>query len=429
MKPGARVQAAIDILNQIAEEKNPAESVLKTWARKNRYAGSKDRAQIRSYVFDVIRNWSSLAWTMDSDAAHALIVGCLADHENEHPEWRDWFDGEGHNPEPLSPEEQEKLSKPRAEYKPDWVKHNVPEWLLPDLEKTFGVGLTDELAALNERAPIDLRVNRLKVVRKAARAHLRRADIATHATPHAEFGLRVEPPENSKLPDLTKIKPFLDGEFEIQDEGSQLVVSLANAGESQQVIELCAGGGGKTVALADAMKNKGQIFACDIDKRRLENIRPRMQRANVRNVQLRVLQDWSPKAGETDPDLEDLKGAVDLVVADVPCSGSGAWRRHPDAKWRLTETNLDHYRRAQARILQRAALLTKPGGAILYITCSVLESENDDQINAFLKSHDEFEVCKFDTDIPRKNTEFGTQLTPYTTGTDGFYISRLQRKL
>ncbi len=427
MKPGAQVSAAIDILQRISEVDRPAELVLRNWGRANRVAGSKDRAAIGQFVFQTLRHRSRCAWRINDDGPRSLIIGYLALSPRERSEWMGWFDGEDHSPSPLTDEERKKIEVgPEQEPTLDQVV-SVPAWLMSDFERTFGEEVEAELKALLSRAPIDLRVNSSKCVRKAARAHLKKQEIETRATPYTSYGLRIEAGSSIGARQLIQTKAFESGEVDIQDEGSQLIVEWCDVSEGMQVVDLCAGGGGKTIGLANAMKNKGQIYACDVNKKRLDNIKPRIKRADVRNVQVRQIADWTPTSGEVDPNLGDLSASADLVLVDAPCSGSGAWRRSPDAKWRLSESLLQQYTALQSQILARGAKLVKPGGALVYGTCSLLGPENDDQIAAFLANHPEFQVVEIETEVPVRRTELGLLLSPHKTGTDGYYVSRLRR--
>jgi len=338
-----------------------------------------------------------------------------------------WFDGEGHAPSPFTDVERQMIEKGPDE-KPtlDQVV-SIPKWLMSKFEQSFGDDVEAELTELLSRAPIDLRVNLSKCVRKAARAHLKKQGIETRATQYAPHGLRIEAGSGLGPRQLTQTKSFESGEVDIQDEGSQLIVEWCGVTDGMQVVDLCAGGGGKTLGLAGAMKNKGQVYACDVNEKRLNNIKPRLKRADIRNVQIRQITEWTPSDSELDPDLEDLSASADLVLLDAPCSGSGAWRRSPDAKWRLTEDTLQHYMALQSQVLNRGAKLVRPGGFLVYATCSLLSTENEDQVTAFLADHPEFQAESIETEVPARRSNLGLLLSPHKTGTDGYYVSRLKR--
>src|SRR5262249_17932718 len=238
-----------------------------------------------------------------------------------------------------------------------------------------------EGAALASRAPLDLRVNTLKSEPERAAAMF--AGLKPEPARWSPWGLRIRLPADAKSPAIHAEPAFLKGLVEIQDEGSQLAAMFSAASPGEQVVDLCAGAGGKTLAIAAMMQNKGQIFATDDDKRRLAPIHDRLKRAGARNVQVRT-----PKS--VGGQIDDLAGHMDLVVIDAPCTGTGAWRRNPDAKWRMRPGALEQRQKEQAEVLDRAVLLVKDGGRISYITCSVLEEENGAQIQAFLARHPEF---------------------------------------
>jgi 16S rRNA (cytosine967-C5)-methyltransferase len=282
-----------------------------------------------------------------------------------------------------------------------------------------------ELQALAARAPLDIRVNTLKCTRREAQHAV--PHLGAIETPHSPFGLRIRPGEDGRGPPLHAEPEFSRGWFEIQDEGSQLAALLAGAQPGEQVVDLCAGAGGKTLALAALMANGGQIYATDSDARRLAPIHDRLARAGVRNVQVRT-----PR-GRTDP-VADLDGKADLVLVDAPCTGSGTWRRNPDAKWRLRPGSLETRLKEQAAALDRAARLVRPGGRIAYVTCSVLPEENDGAIAAALGRHPSLEAAPHETARRLsaalagavRETVHGLQMTPLRTGTDGFYVAALR---
>ena len=271
---------------------------------------------------------------------------------------------------------------------PPHIAGDYPEWLDPSFAAVFGEARAEEGAALSSRATLDLRVNLLKSDRDAELAEL--AEYHPEPTGWSPWGLRIRTAPGAKSPAVQSEPAFIKGHIEIQDEGSQLAASLSGAMPGEQVVDLCAGAGGKTLALAAMMGNKGQIYATDTDKRRLAPIHARLERAGARDVQVRT-----PRgAAET---LDDLEGSIDLVLIDAPCTGTGSWRRNPDAKWRLRPGALDQRRKDQAVALDRAVPLLKAGGRIAYVTCSVLEEENGAQIREFLNRHGEFSVEKPET--------------------------------
>ncbi len=430
MTPAARLSAAIEVLADIADRRRPAPDALKDWGLSHRFAGSKDRAVIASLVYDALRRRASSAWLMASEAPRAVLLGSLLIQRGLGPtEIASFCTGEGHAPAPLDPAESAALADiRRLEAAPDDVRCDCPAWILPSLADVFGPALVAEMQALAARAPVDIRVNTLKCTRDQAEWELRHLN--PQRTPLSPDGLRFAVGDDGRGPSLQAEKPFFDGWFEIQDEGSQIVARLAGAAPGMEVVDLCAGGGGKTLALAALMENKGRIVATDADPRRLAPIYDRLSRAGIHNVETRP-----PKGKGHDP-LADLDGTTDLVVVDAPCTGTGTWRRNPDAKWRLRPNALALRVSEQAAVLDRAARLVRPGGRILYITCSVLPEENDEAVASFLARHkgfgalaaaDSFRGAPFDP-LPWSTPAGGLQLSPLRSGTDGFYARVLVRR-
>jgi len=438
MRPGARLAAAIEVLSIFERNPAPIEKLLKQWARRSRYAGARDRAAVAERVFSVFRRRSECVAAMQGrDDARALVIGCLRVVDGLDAEAiSGLFDGQGHAPAALSEAERALVETPPPDASRE-LKRNCPDWLIPKLAADLGEALDSELEALNRRAPLDLRVNTLRRTRALLESELAREHVAAAPIPFCIRGLRIADPGPDRKPiNVKALKAFQAGYVEVQDAGSQVMSLLAGAQPGEQVVDLCAGGGGKTLALAAEMKNTGQLFACDLDRRRLAAVRPRLERAHVRNAQVRQLDRWSP--GDRDVALSDLQGKVDLVFVDAPCSGSGAWRRHPDAKWRLTPKLLDAYKQAQADILLRAAPLLNAEGRLIYVTCSLLAEENDTQIAAFLDEHPSFGVEAPDRALADggvaenglrwRQTRYGVLLSPALTGCDGFYFAKLRRR-
>jgi 16S rRNA (cytosine967-C5)-methyltransferase len=305
---------------------------------------------------------------------------------------------------------------------PAHVCGDYPAWLDDSFARAFGGQRAAEGAALSAPAPLDLRANRLKTDRDAVIAALADSPKLVEApqpTPYAEDGVRIPWAQGRTFPWATE-QAFVKGWFEVQDEGSQLAAILAGAGPGMQVADVCAGGGGKTLALAAAMQNAGQIYAFDVDGRRLAALYERAERAGVRNLQIRT-----PKRdGDA---LDDLVGRMDIVFVDAPCSGSGTWRRAPDTKWRLREHAFGRRLQEQQQALDLAAPLVKPGGRLVYVTCSVLPPENDDAIAQFLARSDGFTVLPTPCAAPHHRTLYGLQFTPLKTGCDGFFVAHLKR--
>jgi 16S rRNA (cytosine967-C5)-methyltransferase len=431
--PSARLSAAIEVLADIEARRRPAPDALKDWGLAHRFAGSKDRAAIASLVYDALRRRASAAYVMGEAGPRAVLLGALALGRGMDVQTiAGLCTGERFASEPLTAEERGRLAALDLRGAPPAAAGDFPDWLAEDLAAAFGDRLVEEMVALAERAPIDIRVNTLKTERMRLLPDL--AHLGPELTPHAPTGLRFGHGEDGRGPTLQVTPEFLKGLFEIQDEGSQLVAAMTGAGPDMQVVDLCAGGGGKTLELAALMDNSGQIYATDADARRLAPIHDRLNRAGVRNVQVRT-----PK-GRGDEPLADLAGRIDLVVVDAPCTGIGTWRRNPDTKWRVRPGALDVRMKEQDLVLARAERLVKPGGRIAYITCSVIPRENDERIAAFLAGHPNFaavdprEVLALAPDSLSERDDLvspsglGLQLSPLRTGTDGFYLALMERR-
>jgi 16S rRNA (cytosine967-C5)-methyltransferase len=430
MTPAARASAAIEVLAAIEERKGPAAEALKAWGASHRFAGSGDRAAIGNLVFDTLRGRASAACAMGEESPRALVLRTLVTQWHMTPdEVSRLADGSRHAPQELSETELAGLRAAIPEAAPPHVRGDFPEWLAPEFARAFGKRAAEQGAALARRAPVDLRVNTLKADRDKVLKALRRFEAAP--TTLSPFGVRVEQAVGpGRNPHLEAEPGHGKGWYEVQDEGSQLAAILAGARPREQVIDLCAGAGGKTLALAALMENTGQLYAYDADSLRLRPIFERLRRAGARNVQ--VLQPGDREA------LAKLADRMDLVLIDAPCSGSGAWRRRPDAKWRLAPAMLEARRAEQRNVLDQGADLVKPGGRLAYVTCSVLPSENGDQVDAFLARRPEFKLLPWPelwerslpgrTPVPSADGSAETLLmTPRDHGTDGFFVAVMQR--
>ena len=328
MTPAARASAAIEVLADIAARKRPAADALKDWGLAHRFAGSGDRAAIGNLVFDSLRKRASFAYAMGDDSPRALVLRTLVSSWGLTPDdVAVLADGGRFAPPPLTPEEIEGLKRGIPADAPVSMRGDFPAWLEPQFERAFGIHAAEEGAALAARAPVDLRVNTLKTTRDKVLHALRRLDPA--ATPHSPLGVRIAAGLGpSRSPHVEAEPAHGKGWYEVQDEGSQVATLLAGGGPKQQILDLCAGAGGKTLGLAAIMENTGQLYAYDADRMRLRPIFERLKRAGVRNAQVLDPGDTEVLAG--------LEGKMDRVVVDAPCTGSGVWRRRPDAKWRLS---------------------------------------------------------------------------------------------
>ena len=430
MTPAARSRAAIEVLDEIAVSPNPADQTVGRYLRRRRYIGSGDRRAISRLVFLVLRHRAKLGWWLDDrdPSARALVIAAhvLLEHLGI-AELAARFDGSPYGPPPLAAAERERVerlvgSPIEHSEQPSEVRAEMPAWLYRRFAASRIAGRERELAALNREAPTDLRANLLKADREDLRSRLAEDGIAADPTPLSPFGLRLA--GRRTLPALAAYK---DGWFEVQDEGSQLVAQLVAAGPDMAVADLCAGAGGKTLALGAVMAGMGRLVALDVAGDRLAQAGPRLGRAGLEDVE------QVPLAGQDDPWLADNAGLFDRVLVDAPCSGSGAWRRSPDARWRLTEARLDDHRAAQAQALEVAAGLVKPGGRLIYATCSLLAEENETQVEGFQARHPDFRplpvpevwaACLPGTCPSEAPT---LQLTPARHGTDGFFVAIFER--
>ncbi|HVQ10326.1 MAG TPA: RsmB/NOP family class I SAM-dependent RNA methyltransferase, partial [Methyloceanibacter sp.] len=404
---------------------------LKDWGLAHRFAGSGDRAAIGNLVFDSLRKRASSAFAMGDDSPRALVLRTLVSSWGLTPEAvAALANGGRFAPPPLTPAEIEGLKREVPKDAPVSIQGDFPTWLDPLFERAFGVHAAEEGAALAARAPVDLRVNTLKTTREKVLHALRRFEAA--ATPHSPLGIRIAAGTGpSRSPHVEAEPGHGKGWYEVQDEGSQVATLLAGPKPKEQILDLCAGAGGKTLGLAATMGNTGQLYAYDADRMRLRPIFERLKRAGVRNAQ--VLDPGDAQA------LAGLEGKMDCVIVDAPCTGSGVWRRRPDAKWRLSPQMLEARLAEQTAVLDQAAPLVKPGGRLAYVTCSVLPSENRDQVEAFLSRFPQYSILPWPSlweasplsAAPPQSADGSGQtllMTPRTFGTDGFFVAVLERK-
>jgi 16S rRNA (cytosine967-C5)-methyltransferase len=435
MTPGARLEAAIGLLDEIEQARAPADDIIANYFRRHRFAGAKDRAAISQHIYAVLRRRAALDWWIERGGpglprdARRRLLAALVLVEGWTPRAIDEAcDGDRFRPAPLTVVEKrflEALPPEKIEHKdmPPDVRGNYPAWLHSRLEAVFGRGLQREMAALCGTAALDLRVNGLKIDdREKARAALAREGVDAARTPLSPIGLRVF----ERVP-LGTLKTFRDGVVEVQDEGSQLAALLADARPGMRVVDFCAGAGGKTLALAAAMENRGHLVACDIAAKRLERATERLRRAGasiVQRVPLTSARDkWVKRHGQ----------GFDRVFVDAPCTGTGTWRRNPDAKWRLRPEDLADLTALQAEILDSAQRLVKPGGRLVYVTCSLLAEENEQQVAHFLAGHPAFSLLPvgpvwravIGTEAPAESEML--RLTPARHGTDGFFVALIER--
>jgi 16S rRNA (cytosine967-C5)-methyltransferase len=439
MTPGARVQSAIGLLSEILPDDGPAaDAAARGWFRKRRYAGSKDRAAVTGLVYQVLRQREELAWALSFALAPAtgaltqanartLTLAALARLEGLSPgAIAQRFDGSQYGPEPLSVEEQAVASHlaDRASLAdaPDWVRGNYPQALDGPLRAGLGENVVAEMAAIIPRAPTDLRVNTLKTDRGAAQASLDADGIAADLTPLSPIGLRVK--DRARIAESAA---FRSGLVEVQDEGAQLASLLVAPDPGHTVVDYCAGAGGKALGLAAAMGNAGTLHAFDTNAGRLGKSKPRFSRSGVKCVVAQTI------TGGDDPAVVALHGKADRVLVDAPCTGSGTWRRAPEGKWRVTEKTINENAARQRAILGAAAPLVRPGGRLVYVTCSVFREENHAQADSFLETRSDFRAMNVG-DIwggvlpgPAPGGGPYLQLTPLRNHTDGFFVAVFER--
>lgn len=422
MRLGGRIAAAEEILQDILTRRTPVAMALRDWAKAHRFAGSKDRAAIGNIVYDALRQRSSFAYRMDDETPRSLafaatVWGCGVSASQLE------FGDDRHAPKSISDSELKKLKgQIDLSEAPLWVQADVPDWLWPAFENNFTDEAVLEGQALSQRPPLDMRANTLKA---------KREDIQTEAskTPLSPLGLRHPPVEGfGRHPDVQSTADYQRGHIEIQDEGSQIVSLLCAVKPGDRVLDYCAGGGGKSLALAADMENQGQLYAYDIDKRRLA---PTWQRADRAGAS--IIEVLAPPAEK----LPTLKGQMDRVLVDAPCTGVGTWRRKPDTKWRLTENALERRRKEQVTVLDEGSTYVRKGGLFFYVTCSMLAEENEAQVYSFLERNDAFSILsagevfeeRFGVNGPKPWSEDGLTLTmtPASTGTDGFFFAVMER--
>jgi 16S rRNA (cytosine967-C5)-methyltransferase len=428
MRLGGRLAAAIEVLEDIDRRHRPVADALKDWGLSHRFAGAGDRAAIGNIVYDALRRRRSAGWMLGSDLPRAVAFGALLAEARMSPDALNaTLDGDRFAPAPLTADELSAWSSHDLGDAPAQVQADCPDWCAPLLAQTFGDDWIAEARALADRPPLDMRVNTLKADREKVLQELAETGaVPTRLAPH---GIRIAPIDGDGRHPNVQVEPaFQKGWFEVQDEGSQVVGDLAEAEAGMQVLDYCAGAGGKTLALSAAMDNRGQIFAHDSEKARLAPIFDRLRRSDNRNVQV------VSRASE----LVAHVGQMDLVLVDAPCTGSGTWRRRPDAKWRLSRRQLDARLAEQASILDAASLYVRPGGRLVYITCSVFEEENRLQVETFLRRNAAFSPIdhavlwdrRFPSavDLARVDPAGGIVLSPARSGTDGFYFAGMTRR-
>ena len=423
MTPAARIQATLELLQAIADTPRPADSLVSAYFRARRFIGSKDRHAVATRVYAVLRHQARLDWWLARGNTLPLprlrlLAWLVLGEEISAKSVAELCSGGKFAPAALDDSERALLHKIDG----GTIEHpDMPEDILaecpPDcvatLKQRFGKDFLRELRAMQEPAPLDLRINPLKTTREAVFAELKALGLNAKLCELSPWGIRV-----FERPSLNTLPMLKDGVVEIQDEGSQMIALVVDAKPGERVVDFCAGAGGKTLAIAATMENKGRITACDIMEKRLKSGTERFRRAGLHNIETR------PLSSERDPWVKKHKGGFDRVLVDAPCSGTGTWRRNPDSRWRNLGPCLDDLLKIQGEILDSAARLVRPGGRLVYATCSLLPEENERQIEKFLAAHAEFALvpCGVEGAVY-------LSLTPARHGTDGFFAAAMQRQV
>ena len=402
MKTSARYQAVLELITEIFKDQKPADNIINEYIRNRKYIGSKDRRFITEQTWNIIRNRLKLEFDSQSKDARTILLWSIKDNLSE------IFDDSPYGLSPLTKEEQQLLNQNNDTPYPDYIEAECPQWLFSQIQNS------NFCKSLNKLAEADFRAHghsRDEIIKR-----LKEEGIDAYPTPFSPFGFRSELRFN-----VNNSATYQEGWFEVQDEASQIASILCDVTATHKIIDYCCGAGGKSLAISNILNNQGKILAHDINPQRLEAIKPRISRLGVKNIELTDI------IATSDTDF-------DRFIIDAPCSGSGTWRRAPDAKFRLTPSMLKKLNQTQSELLELAAPKTKIGGRIIYITCSVLQAENEDRINDFLQKHSEFSLLnisqlwnqKISTPYPHSNS-YMLRMSPLSTNTDGFFISILQK--
>ncbi len=428
MQAPAQLQATIELLDEIHDTHYPADRAMAMYFKQRRYIGSKDKAVISEYFYTILRNKLSFTYlieqvglTSNSRRLAAVLLKSLS------LDIKQYFSGQGHGPATLSESDfaaLNKVSMSLLDKAPEHVRLNVPQWIEPKLKLALGDDFQAEMQASNAQATTDIRVNTLKSTRKQVLHFLSKANLHPQNTPLSPWGLRFD-----RRVALFGLEAFKQGWFDIQDEGSQLLALVSNVKAGDKVVDFCAGAGGKTLAMAAMMQNKGTIYACDVHSKRLEQLTVRAKRAGVHNLRTHVL------SSENDKWVKKHKAMADVVLIDAPCTGTGTWRRSPDSRWNLTPEALNNLVQLQASILESAKRLVKPGGRLYYATCSLLQEENEDQVSGFLNKNNDFYLVSdafSDVELDHEKVQLGSgqmRTFPERTGTDGFFVAAFEKEV
>lgn len=413
--PPAVVSHTEELLREVLRFTGPADGTLSRYFRDHPRLGSRERGAIAEGIYGLLRNksvYSSFAESGGGATMRKLTLLGLADAVG--------IDSLGG----LTEEETEWLTRvmqiDRSLLQPS-LRANLPQWLFDKFVAQYGEAQALQLAdALNQPAPLDLRVNSIKAGREAVIAKLAEAPILCEPTPFAALGLRV-----LRKPALQNLPLFKEGAIEVQDEGSQLLSQVVGAKRGEMVVDFCAGAGGKTLSLGAAMRNTGRLYAFDVSDKRLAKMKPRVARSGLSNVHPVLI------AHERDAKIKRLAGKIDRVLVDAPCSGLGTLRRNPDVKWRQVQASIAELNVKQAAILDSAARLLKAGGRLVYATCSLLDEENEAIVSQFLATHADFSLVPMkdvlaEQKIPLEMQDY-LKLLPHLHQTDGFFAAVMER--
>jgi 16S rRNA (cytosine967-C5)-methyltransferase len=417
MHPGALLDLATELLRAVLKFDTPADGVVSSFFRQHRALGQRERHTLAETTYTVLRQ--RLLYQHFAQSGHGAMERRLA--------ILGWQGSPTYLRGALGPHEIAWLehvgSIDRATLAPK-LRHNLPDWLAQPLQQSLGDEFWPLVASLNEPAPLDLRVNVMKAKRDDVQASLASMNIDARATPYSPWGLRV-----LGKPAINKLDLFGRGEVEVQDEGSQLLALLTDAKRGEMVVDFCAGAGGKTLALGAAMRNTGRLYAFDTSGHRLEALKPRLARSGLSNVYPAQI------AHERDERIRRLAGKIDRVLVDAPCSGLGTLRRNPDLKWRQSPKAIEELRIKQAAILAGASRLLKPGGRLVYATCSLLPAENEAIAHEFSEAQRDFTPLPAAQALARAHVgsldelvhDDHLRLWPHRHGTDGFFAAAWER--
>lgn len=428
MKPASRIKTTIDIFEGMPLSRVPLDKCVGDYMRVRRYIGAKDRANVAERVYAIARAYARLGWWLthtktEDTARNRVLAWTILGEEANKKRVGDLFDGSKYAPDILSEEEAsfaDKLYGQPLERKdmPEAVLVECPTEYEANLRELFGDDFAKEMSGMLSPATLDLRINTFTSNKEKVMKYLEADGVKVTEGVLCPWALRCE-----KKAYLSRTKAFTKGWIEIQDEGSQLIAWVCGAKPGMQVLDYCAGAGGKTLALAAAMERKGRIVAMDIDARRLENGRKRYKKAGVADIiEVRCIADDKQKKW-----IKRQKGKFDIVLIDAPCSGSGTWRRNPDMRWQTYGPSLEELIALQVEILDNASKCVKPGGKLAYATCSLFKEENENQVERFLADNPDFEVLPIDEHLGVGSPFM--RLSPLRHSTDGFFTAILQRKV